>query len=175
MQTRKRYLHASTQMIEETTKKAKNVAVRVEWDLYRAVKRRLADSDDKLQSLIVKLLNDYASHGLVSTGTPTVRTITEDIPLQESNLGVTFMSLLENSPLNTKLEQILEVVNRLAHGQREENRTDQHKQNKQLAQLARLIAAQEKAGSLVGPPAKPGKAVRGRSARPIPPTRTGSD
>lgn len=52
-------------MVETTQKKVpKNVAVRVDIALYRAVKRRLADDEefDKLQPLIVKLLTEYAEY-----------------------------------------------------------------------------------------------------------------
>lgn len=49
-------------MIEPTKKKAiHNVAVRVQDDLYRAVKRTFAETDEKFQTLIVKLLDSYVN------------------------------------------------------------------------------------------------------------------
>ncbi len=65
MQTRNYYLHAYTQMpetVEKIVAGTKNVAVRVDLELYKAIKRKLADDPSgTIQALIVRLLAHYAS------------------------------------------------------------------------------------------------------------------
>lgn len=108
-------------MTESAKKKGpmKNVAVRVDMDLYIRIKKRLADdASGKLQSLIVSLLTDFASEGMEAVKST-----------QKAHLD-TFIRLL-NSDDRVAKDKILPFLqswgsknpSEAEHGEREEKAT----------------------------------------------------